>query len=129
MQYKSNASIHQPSIIQRKSDNHPYSKYSYRSTNNMSFDLSNPDRPIEVGVILMGETEILDVAPIDFLHGMSKKFISALPLSDELKAKSFDLNTHWITEKGTRAKLTANMTLEATVWSPICIPCSVMHGE
>ena len=81
----------------------------------MSFDLSNPNRPIEVGVILMGETEILDVAPIDFLHGMSNKFLSALPLSDELKAKSFDLNTHWITEKGTPAKLTANITLEATV--------------
>ena len=81
----------------------------------MTFNLSNPGRPIEVGVILMGETEILDVAPIDFLHGMSNKFISSLPLPDELKAKSFDLNTHWITEKGTPAKLTADITLQASV--------------
>jgi hypothetical protein len=84
----------------------------------MSFNLSKPDRPIEVGVILMGVTEILDVAPIDFLHGMSNKFISVLPLSDELKAQSFDVNTHWITEKGTPAKLTADMTLQATVCYP-----------
>jgi hypothetical protein len=84
----------------------------------MSFDLSNPGRPIEAGVILMGETEILDVAPIDLLHGLSKKFISVLPLPDELKAKALDINFHWVTEKGDPAKLTANMTLSATV----CLP-------
>jgi hypothetical protein len=65
----------------------------------MSLNLSNPGRPIEAGVILMGETEILDVAPIDLLHGIGKKFVEALPLSDELKAKALDVNFHWITEK------------------------------
>jgi hypothetical protein len=82
----------------------------------MSFDLSNPDRPIEAGVILMGETEILDVAPIDLLHGISKSFIESLPLPDELKAKAPHINFHWITETGTPATLTSNITITATVW-------------
>jgi hypothetical protein len=89
----------------------------------MSFQLSDPGRPIEAGVILMGETEILDVAPIDLLNGISKKFVNAFPLSDELKAKAVDINFHWVTENGNPAKLTANMTLEATVCTPIIMFC------
>jgi hypothetical protein len=81
----------------------------------MSLQLSNPGRPIEAGVILMGETEVLDVSPIDLLHGISTKFVNALPLSEELKAKALDVNFHWVTETGAAAKLTANMTVEATV--------------
>ena len=81
----------------------------------MPIDLSNPGRTLHAGVILMGQTEILDVAPIDMLHGMSTKFINALPLPDELKAKALDIETHWITEKGDAAKLTANLTVPATV--------------
>ena len=81
----------------------------------MALDLSNPGRPIEVGVILMGETEVLDVAPIDLLHGISTNFIKDLPLSDNLKAKAPEVNFHWVTETGSSAKLTANMTLSATV--------------
>lgn len=80
-----------------------------------TFDLSNPGRTIQVGVILMGETEILDVAPIDLLHGFSNRFIQVLPLSDELKAKALDIDTHWITETGAPAKMSANMTIQATV--------------
>jgi hypothetical protein len=81
----------------------------------MSLDLANPGRTIHAGVILMGVTEILDVAPIDLLHGLSKRFVDALPLSDELRAKALDIDFHWVTEKGTPAKLTANITLQATV--------------
>jgi hypothetical protein len=81
----------------------------------MPIQLSNPGRPIEAGVILMGQTEILDVAPIDLLHGIGKEFANALPLSDELKAKALDINFHWITETGAPARPTANITLEATV--------------
>lgn len=81
----------------------------------MPFDLSNPDRTIRAGVILMGETEILDVAPIDLLHAMTKRFISILPVSDELKEKALDIDFHWVTEDGGPAKLTANITMEATV--------------
>jgi hypothetical protein len=80
----------------------------------MTFQLSNPGRTIEAGMILMGETEILDVAPIDLLHGISKKFVNAYPLPEELKAKALDINFHWVTETGTAAKLTSNITMEAT---------------
>jgi hypothetical protein len=85
------------------------------STNKMSFDLSNPGRPIEAGVILMGETEVLDIAPIDLLHGISKKFVEYIPIPEEIKAKAQDINFHWITEKGAPGKLTSNMTITATV--------------
>jgi hypothetical protein len=81
----------------------------------MPLDLANPDRKVHVGIILMGETEILDVAPIDFLHSLSPKFINILPISDELKAKALDMEFHWITEKGDAAKLTAGISLNATV--------------
>ncbi|KAF2276814.1 uncharacterized protein EI97DRAFT_458146 [Westerdykella ornata] len=80
----------------------------------MSLDLSNPGRTIQAGVILMGQTEILDVAPIDFLHGISRRFITALPVPDEIKAKALDIDFHWVTEKGGPAKLTSNITMEAT---------------
>ncbi|KAH7371746.1 class I glutamine amidotransferase-like protein [Pyrenochaeta sp. MPI-SDFR-AT-0127] len=92
----------------------------------MPFELSNPGRPIEAGVILMGETEILDVAPIDLLHGLSKKFVDALPLSPELKSKALDINFHWITETGAPAKLTANMTLSATDSFETCPPLDIV---
>jgi hypothetical protein len=83
----------------------------------MSFDLSTPSRPIEVGIILFGRTcttEILDVAPIDYLHGLSNAFVKDLPIPDAIKAKSFDMNTHWITETGAPAKLTSGITMQAT---------------
>lgn len=81
-----------------------------------SFDLSSSSRPIEAGVILLGgETEILDVAPIDLLHGISKKFVHMLPVSDEIKAKAPEINFHWVTETGKPGKLTSNITIPATV--------------
>ena len=81
----------------------------------MPIDLSNPGRTIRAGVILMGETEILDVAPIDFLHGLNKKFGSLLPFSDELKAQLLDIEFHWVNEKGDTAKLTSGISMNATV--------------
>ncbi|KAF2728106.1 hypothetical protein EJ04DRAFT_449992 [Polyplosphaeria fusca] len=79
-----------------------------------SFNLSNPNRPIEAGVILLGVTEVLDVAPMDYLHGISTRIAYALPVPDKLKAKFLDINFHWITEKGEPGKLTTNLTLAAT---------------
>ncbi|KAJ4295071.1 hypothetical protein N0V90_007079 [Kalmusia sp. IMI 367209] len=92
----------------------------------MSFDLSNPNRTIQAGVILMGETEILDVAPIDFLHGLNKKFAAVLPISDELKAKALDIEFHWVTEKGEPAKLTAGISLNATDSYESCPPLDIV---
>ncbi|KAF1968164.1 class I glutamine amidotransferase-like protein [Bimuria novae-zelandiae CBS 107.79] len=80
----------------------------------MPIDLSNPGRTIHAGVILMGYMEILDVAPIDFLHGMGKKFSQLLPISDELKAKALDIEFHWVTEKGEPGNLTAGISMNAT---------------
>jgi transcriptional regulator GlxA family with amidase domain len=92
----------------------------------MVLNLSNPGRPIEVGVILMGKVEILDVAPIDLLHGLSNEFVDALPLSEELKSKALDLRFHWITETGTPASLTSNMTLSATDSFETCPPLDIV---
>lgn len=81
-----------------------------------SFDLSSPNRPIEAGVILLGgETEVLDVAPLDLLYGISTKFIHMLPVSDDVKAKAPEMNIHWVTETGEAATLTSNITIQATV--------------
>ncbi|KAI0538987.1 class I glutamine amidotransferase-like protein [Xylaria digitata] len=67
-------------------------------------DLTKPHRPINVGVILMkGETELQDIAPVDMLHGLSRHFISTFP--DALGPPGFkdgaiDFNFLWITEAG-----------------------------
>ncbi|KAK7192103.1 hypothetical protein DPSP01_009765 [Paraphaeosphaeria sporulosa] len=92
----------------------------------MPLDLSNPGRRIHVGIILMGETEILDVAPIDFLHALSPKFIHAMPISDELKAKALDMEFHWVTEKGEPASLTAGISLNATDSYATCPPLDIV---
>ena len=92
----------------------------------MPIDLSNPDRTIRAGVVLMGETEILDVAPIDLLHGFTKKFINILPVSDDVKANALDIEFHWVTEKGEPAKMSANMTLQATVHDLFFRPFAVV---
>lgn len=81
----------------------------------MPLDLANPNRTIHAGVILMGQTEILDVAPIDMLNGMSKNFLHILPVPDEIKARALDIEFHWVTENGRAAPLTSDMRLNATV--------------
>lgn len=90
-----------------------------------SFDLSSPGRPIEAGVILMGEAEILDVGQIDILNGISANFVDMLPLPDELKAKAPKINFHWVTESGNPAKLSSNMTIQATVCTDL-LPCTLI---
>lgn len=84
-------------------------------TTAMAFNFSEPGRPIEAGIIAMGETEFLDIAPIDLLNGISTNFVKNLPLPDEIKAKAPVVNFHWITETGAPAKFTSNMTVTATV--------------
>lgn len=102
----------------------------------MPLDLVNPDRPIHVGVILMKgqdapacsgtqvindlqtfdrETEILDVAPVDLLNGLSQKMINFLPLPDPMKAKALNAEFHWVNQDGEEAKLTAGINLKPTV--------------
>ncbi|KAJ4018275.1 hypothetical protein NW758_015027 [Fusarium oxysporum] len=73
-----------------------------------------------------GITEILDVAPVDMIHSLSKKFIETFPggdlFSSQYKAQALDIEVHWITEHGkdAPARLTSNITLLPTVryWTP-----------
>ncbi|TKX25930.1 hypothetical protein C1H76_1776 [Elsinoe australis] len=81
----------------------------------MSFNLAKPDRTIHVGVILLNaEIEILDVAPVDLLHGMSKAFINTLPIPSVFKEQGLDVEIHWVNEHGDLARLTSGITLQAT---------------
>ncbi len=106
---------------------------------NMSgaFDLARPNRPIRAGVILMGayvlcqtwrrpaftehhcsETEILDVAPIDLLYGMSKHFVKPFEddiLTPELKAQALDFEFHWVNQFGKASSLTGGLPIQPTV--------------
>jgi hypothetical protein len=63
------------------------------------------------------ETEILDVAPIDLLHAMSKKFVATLePFYPEgLAAQALDIEFHWVNETGKTARLTGGVSLVPTV--------------
>lgn len=66
-------------------------------------------------------TEILDVAPVDMIHSLSKNFIETFPGGDLFPsyytAQALDIEIHWITEHGkdTPARLTSNITLLPTV--------------
>lgn len=84
-------------------------------------DLRAPNRTLHVGVILPGgETEILDVAPIDYLSALTHRFIKDVPdelFSAEQKKEAIDVEFHYVTEKGEPARMTAGMRLMATVSS------------
>lgn len=65
-------------------------------------------------------TEILDVAPVDIFHGLSKNFIDPLPdalVGQEHKAQAMDFQFHWVSEAGPseHAKLTSGISLKPTV--------------
>ena len=82
-------------------------------------DLRSPGRKLHVGVILMGgETEILDVAPIDLVNAMTSKFNKDFPddvFSAEAKKQSIDVEFHWVNETGNPAELSAGIKLLPTV--------------
>lgn len=72
------------------------------------------------GSRVSSETEILDVAPIDFLYGLSKKawkssFESVAPA--KLESETMDMEFHWVHEKGAGSPciLTSGIKLVATV--------------
>jgi hypothetical protein len=63
-------------------------------------------------------TEILDLAPIDLLSGMTNEFTSDFPpeiMPDEIKAHALDVELHWVNESGKMAKLTSGITIQPTV--------------
>ncbi|XWX02379.1 hypothetical protein V2A60_010416 [Cordyceps javanica] len=67
------------------------------------FSLTNPNRTIHVGVILMNSiTEALDVVPVDLLHGVSQRFIEAMPtlIPEPFKDQGLPIDFHWVSENG-----------------------------
>ncbi|KAI6382032.1 hypothetical protein MCOR25_000911 [Pyricularia grisea] len=76
------------------------------------------DRPLHVGVVLMGgETELLDVAVIDMFSGLNKAFIKTIPgVPEELQAQAIDVVFHWVSEAGpaTQSRLNCGILLVPT---------------
>ncbi|KFY75550.1 hypothetical protein V499_04486 [Pseudogymnoascus sp. VKM F-103] len=95
-------------------------------------DLSNPNRPIHVGVILMGGiTEVLDVAPIDMIYSLGKDFISTFPdalVPPSLKARAIDFKIHWVSETGetTYSQLTSGLRIVPTDTFETCPPLDIV---
>ncbi|KAK7988286.1 cytochrome P450 [Apiospora arundinis] len=87
-----------------------------------SIDLSKPHRRIEVGVLLMnGMTEVLDVSPIDLIHGMGKGLLDNIADdffpgdNTKLKAQGLDIGFHWVSESGQGTnRLTSGMSIVPT---------------
>ncbi|KAG5986676.1 hypothetical protein E4U43_005401 [Claviceps pusilla] len=64
-------------------------------------------------------TELLDVAPIDIIAGMSKTFTKDLPdalMSATLKEQALDMDFLWVSETGSAARnsLTSGLTMTPT---------------
>jgi hypothetical protein len=60
------------------------------------------------------------LAPIDLLNGMTRVFVAALHtevVPDEIKAKAFDIEFHWVNETGKTANPTGGLNIEPTVLS------------
>ncbi|KAI6754520.1 hypothetical protein HG530_012272 [Fusarium avenaceum] len=101
-----------------------------------TFDLSKPNRTIHAGVILMGgqsysETEILDVAPIDFLNGITPKFWNnGLKgfVPDEYESQTVDIQFHWVSKNGpaSPSNLTSGIKLVATDSFESCPPLDIV---
>lgn len=69
---------------------------------------------------LARETELLDVAPIDLLHGMSKCFADDMPdffMSSEVRDQCLDAEYIWVSETGSSGQnsLTTSMKITPTV--------------
>ncbi|KAM0559943.1 hypothetical protein ACHAPJ_003895 [Fusarium lateritium] len=95
-------------------------------------DLAKPNRRIHVGVILMNsETEILDVAPVDFLYGLSQSFwktnlVGLVPANFE--SQVLDLEFHWVSKTGSAApsRLTSGINLVNTDSFETCPPLDIV---
>ncbi|KAK7754421.1 hypothetical protein SLS62_003715 [Diatrype stigma] len=94
-------------------------------------DLKNPDRLIHIGVILPDDVnELLDVAPIDVFHTLSKENARTFPdelLPPSLKAQAIDLQLHWVSPTGKApSRLTAGLTVVPTDSYDTCPPLDIV---
>lgn len=64
-------------------------------------------------------TEILDVAPIDLLNGMTKSLLDSVSpefIPADVKIKTLDIGFHWVSETGQGTScLTSGMSIVPTV--------------
>ncbi|KAI8627406.1 class I glutamine amidotransferase-like protein [Xylariaceae sp. FL1651] len=97
-----------------------------------NLNLKKPDRTVHVGVILMGgETEFLDVAPVDMIHALDKKFIEPFPdaiVPPALKAEAIDFKFHWVSEAGeaTPSRITSGLRILPTDSFETCPPLDIV---
>ncbi|KAF4500674.1 hypothetical protein FAGAP_3105 [Fusarium agapanthi] len=80
--------------------------------------VSEQNQPTNPRSYISSETEILDVAPIDFLYGLSEKawkstFEGVAPT--KLESETMDIDFHWVSEKGTDSHciLTSGIKLDS----------------
>ncbi|KAK4665927.1 hypothetical protein QC763_408380 [Podospora pseudopauciseta] len=83
-----------------------------------TFNLSKPDRTVQVGVILLGGlTEFLDVAPVDLFNSLTPMFLQTLSsafLPAHLLQQAIDMEFHWVTETG-KTPSVSNLTARTTI--------------
>lgn len=61
-------------------------------------------------------TELLDIAPVDMLHGLTPEIVSTIPfIPPAIKEQTLDMKIHWISETGGPARLTGGLTVQPTV--------------
>ncbi|KAM0720654.1 hypothetical protein Q7P37_004791 [Cladosporium fusiforme] len=93
-------------------------------------DLKKPHRPLRVGVILLdSRTEIMDIAPIDLIAAPTKENMEFMPeylITDQMRTQTMDIETHWVTESGKDAQLTAGATVKATHSFETCPPLDIV---
>ena len=80
---------------------------------------------------LSRETEILDVAPIDFINGLSKHFAETFPehiVPPNVKSQAIETTFHWVSEAGpaTPSRLTSGISLLPTDSFETCPPLDIV---
>ncbi|OAA53191.1 ThiJ/PfpI family protein [Cordyceps fumosorosea ARSEF 2679] len=96
------------------------------------FNLTNPDRAIRVGVILLkGIAELIDVAPVELFRHVSHEFVDYLPSSAvpaQLKPQAHHFEYHWVSEAGSKSlmKGTSGSTIVPTDSFKTCPPLDIV---
>ncbi|KAK8050138.1 hypothetical protein PG994_011868 [Apiospora phragmitis] len=85
---------------------------------------------METYTVFMSMTEILDVAPIDLLNGMTKAVLDNVPAEfspADFKTKALDIGFHWVSETGQRtSRLTSGLSVVPTDSFATCPPLDIV---
>ncbi|KAI3573591.1 class I glutamine amidotransferase-like protein [Fusarium oxysporum f. sp. albedinis] len=97
-----------------------------------TLNLSKPQRTIHVGVILVDSTiEVLDVAPVDTLAGMTAHFVRQFPphlVPEDLQAQALPFEFHWVSSTGNAElrSLTGGISVRPTDSYKTCPPLDIV---